>query len=81
VERSRRWQVQARSRRRTATPISSTARGELVSFYFAEIDKPAHLFVIGVDTYNKHDFDALTPVASKLLARLRLPSKLPPNHS
>jgi hypothetical protein len=60
--------------------LFGSGRGELVRFYFAEIAKPAHLFVIGVDTYNKHDFTALTPVASKLLARLQLPSKLPPNH-
>jgi hypothetical protein len=58
-----------------------SGRGELVRLYFAEIGKPSHLFVVGVDTYNKKDFAALTSVASTLLARLRLPPKLPPNHS
>ncbi|HEX6787639.1 MAG TPA: hypothetical protein VF091_00245 [Gaiellaceae bacterium] len=51
-----------------------SARGELVRFYFAEIRKPARLFVVGVDTYSKKDFAALTPVASTLLAKLHLPS-------
>lgn len=55
-----------------------SGRGELVRFYFAEIGKPSHLFVIGVDTYSRKDFATLTATASRLLTTLRLPSKLPP---
>ena len=57
-----------------------SGQGEFVRFYFAEIGKPSHLFVIGIDTSSKKDLAALTPNASKLLATLRLPSRLPPAH-
>lgn len=57
-----------------------SGRGELVRFYFAEIGKPSHLFVIAVDTYSKKDFADLTPSAAKLFAKLNLPRHLPPKH-
>ena len=55
-----------------------TGRGEPTRLYFAEIGKPSHLLLVAVDTLNRKSFATLTASATKLLATLRLPTKLPP---
>jgi len=55
-----------------------TGRGELVRLYFAQIGPPSHLFVVGVDTPDRNAFATLTASATRILADLRLPPKLPP---
>jgi hypothetical protein len=54
-----------------------TGRGEPVRLYFAEIAAPTHVLAVNVDTPNARVFARMTSVAAKLLASLRLPSKLP----
>jgi hypothetical protein len=55
-----------------------TARGELVRLYFVSIKTPAHTLVIAIDTPNKQVFTSLTASATKILASLKLPARLPP---
>lgn len=60
-----------------ATDVFGSGRGEPVRLYFAEIRKPSHLFVVGIDTSNAKASKNLTAVAKKMLATLRLPANLP----
>lgn len=61
----------------TPTDTYGTGRGEPVRLYFAQIGPPTHLFAVNVDTPNKHVFATMNVIAAKMLATLRLPSKLP----
>jgi hypothetical protein len=53
---------------------------EPARFYFAEIARPRHLFVFNVDATvgAAPTFAKMKSVAAKMLATMRLPSKLPP---
>jgi len=64
-------------RARSLDGVHGAGRGELVRLYFARIGPPAHLFIAGVDTPNEGVFAKLTKVATKTLASLHLPAKLP----
>lgn len=57
-----------------------TGPREPARFYFAEIAKPRHLFVFNVDATVgvAPTFATMKSVAARMLATLRLPSKLPP---
>lgn len=61
----------------TPTDTYGTGRGEPVRLYFAQIGPPTHLFAVNVDTPNTHVFATMNVIAAKMLATLRLPSKLP----
>jgi hypothetical protein len=61
----------------TPTDTYGTGPGEPVRLYFAQIGRPTHLFAFNVDTQNKHVFAKLSRVATRILATLRFPSKLP----
>jgi len=54
-----------------------TGRGEPVRLFFAHVGPPTHILAVNVDTPNAHVFAKMNAVAAKLLASLRLPSKLP----
>lgn len=57
-----------------------TGAHDPVRLYFAHIGPPSHshLFMVGVETPNGNDQAGLRAEAAKMLAHLRLPSKLPP---
>lgn len=59
------------------TDTYGTGRGEPVRLYFARIGSPRHLFTVNVDAPNKRVFKRMDAVAGKMVATLRLPSKLP----
>jgi hypothetical protein len=50
---------------------------EPAQFYFAQIGRAKHLFVFNVDAPNKLVFARMKAIAAKMVATLRLPSKLP----
>jgi hypothetical protein len=56
-----------------------TGRGEPIRFYFATLrrgNKRAHTFVIDVDAPSAKAFRAVIPSAEKIVAGVRLPTKV-----
>jgi hypothetical protein len=61
-----------------ATEVFGSGAGDPVRLYFATVGPPSHVLTVGVEAGNSHEAAKVDAAAAVLLARLRLPAKLPP---